>query len=176
MMVGSGQREVHDPVRIVLGLLLAIVTLCCGHPGKAQAETICYWGGSATNPSGTLTITPGVTNIPAGSPLKFKAWGPLAGDDPRCHGQAMTWIGQLDAGSSCLLASFEGTVRGLQGVSTFWGRGNLLVPSHLYDKTGDLVGLENAQIVTQENLPRYNNCNAPGGFAYANFSSIVVLY
>jgi hypothetical protein len=176
MAVGAEQRGVHDPARIVLGLLVAIVALYWVHPGTAQAETTCYWGGTVANPTGTLTITPGVTNIPAGSPLKFKAWGPVSGDDPRCHGQTMTWVGQLDAGSSCLLASFEGTIKGLEGASTFWGRGNLLVPSHLYDRTGNLVGLENAQIITQDNLPRYNNCNAPAGFTYSNFSSNVVLY
>jgi hypothetical protein len=162
--------------RLVLGFVLAAAGLSWAIPGNARAETTCQWAGSPTKPTGVFTISPGLTNVPAGAPAKFKASGQLTGDDPRCHGQTMTWVGQIDAGSTCPMASFEGNVKGLAGVATYWGRGSLLVPSYLYDGAGNLVGVENAQIVTQDNLPRYGNCIAPGGFTYANFSSTVVLF
>ena len=173
--------EVRPPslartMRLALGLVVTAVAIGWAQPARAQAETTCYWAGTVANPTGAFTINPGVTNVPAGAPLKFRATGALTGDDPRCHGQTMTWVGPLDAGSSCLMAYFEGAVKGLSGVATFWGRGSLLVPSYLYDGAGHLVGVENAQIITEDNVPRYNNCNAPGGFTYANFSSTVVLF
>ena len=52
----------------------------------------------------------------------------------------MTLAGQVNAGSTCLYASVQGTVRGLPGVATFWGEGNPLVHEFLYDKDGNLVG------------------------------------
>jgi hypothetical protein len=169
-------RTVANLLRIGLGLTFSVSALASAHPAKAQAETVCQWGGTLTEPTGTLSITPGVTNFPAPTALKFVPTGALTGSDQRCYGQQMKWIGQLDAGSSCLFASFEGTIKGLAGVTSFWGRGNILVPSYLYDKDGNLVGVENANIITQDNVSRYNNCNAPDGFNYANFNSTVVLF
>jgi hypothetical protein len=117
-----------------------------------------------------------VTNLPSAGPLKFVATGPLAGSDSRCRGK-LKFAGQLDAGSSCALAFFEGTVEGLLGVARWWGRGNLDVPSYLFDRAGNLVGVENAQIVTKENIPQYSDCNALGGFTGpATFSSTVTLF
>jgi hypothetical protein len=86
--------------------------------------------------------------------------------------------GQIDAPASCLLPlSFEGTVDGLPGVARWWGKGNLDVPSYLYDKAGNLVGVENAQIVSQDNVSQFTNCTAPGGFTGpATFSSNIVLF
>jgi hypothetical protein len=86
--------------------------------------------------------------------------------------------GQIDPPASCLLpASFEGTVDGLPGVVRWWGKGNLDVPSYLYGKAGNLVGVENAQIVTKDNVPQFLDCNAPGGFTGpATFSSNIVLF
>jgi len=109
-------------------------------------------------------------------PGKFVATGPLAGDDPRCQGE-MKFVGQVDAGSTCALASFEGVVKGLPGVARFWGKGNLLVPSNLYDDAGKLVGVENANIMTQYNSSQTEACTTPEGFTGpASFSSLVELY
>jgi hypothetical protein len=163
--------------RMALGLALAIAAVAWAQPGKAQAATTCTWAGTPAAPTGTFTITPGVTNVPSAGPLKFVATGPLSGDDKRCSGQ-MKFVGQIDAGASCLLPlSFEGTVEGLPGVVRWWGKGNLDVPSYLYDRAGNLVGNENAQIVTKDNLAQYADCSTPGGFTGpATFSSNITLF
>ena len=89
----------------------------------------------------------------------------------------MKWVGQVGAGSTCAVASFEGAVKGLHGVARFWGKGSLLVPSHLYDEAGNVVGVENANIMTQHNSSLTASCTAPGGFTGpADFSSVVELY
>jgi hypothetical protein len=164
--------------RSLVGVALAVVVsaLAWAHPGQARAAATCTWGGTPTAPTGSFTITPGLTNVPTGSPLRFVATGQLSGADRRCRGP-MKWVGQIDAGSTCAFASFEGAVRGLSGVARFWGRGSLLVPSHLYDKSGNVIGIENAQIVTQRNLPTFMDCTRPGGFTGpTEFSSVVELY
>jgi hypothetical protein len=80
-------------------------------------------------------------------------------------------------GSTCALSSFSGSVKGLPGVARFWGKGNLLVPSYLYDQAGNLVGVENAEIMTEENFPQTTECTTAGGFTGpASFSSTVVLF
>ena len=59
----------------------------------------------------------------------------------------------------------------------FWGKGGLMVPSFLYDKDGNLVGVENANILTQHNQALATTCAEPGGFTGpADFSSTVVLF
>ena len=60
----------------------------------------------------------------------------------------------------------------------FWGKGNLLAPSFLYDKAGNLVGEENAQVVTPNNAAHYVDCTAPEGFTGdwpGSFSSVLVV-
>jgi len=163
--------------RMALGLALASTVVALAQSGKAQAATTCTWGGTPAAPTGAFTISPGITNVPSAEPLKFVATGPLAGDDQICRGQ-VKFDGQIDAPASCLLPlSFEGTVQGLPGVARWWGKGSLDVPSYLYDRAGNLVGNENAQIVTEDNVPQYLDCSAPGGFAGpATFSSNIVLF
>jgi hypothetical protein len=142
----------------------------------ANAQTTCTWGGTPANPTGTFTIRPGLTNSPVPGALKFRATGTLGGTDPICTDR-VRFVGQLDAGSTCALASFEGTVEGLPGVARFWGKGSLDVPSFLYDREGNLVGVENAQIVTEENLANSLQCGTPEGFTGpAGFSSNIVLF
>jgi hypothetical protein len=164
------------PARIAAGVALALVALAVTQPGKAHATTICSWAGTPLAPTGWFTLDPGVTMTPSAGPLRFVAWGDLAGSDPRCRGQ-MKWIGQADAGATCALLSFEGEVKGLPGVARFWGKGSLLVPSYLYDKYGNLVGVENANIMTQHNQSLTATCAEPGGFTGpADFSSTIVLF
>jgi hypothetical protein len=38
------------------------------------------------------------------------------------------------------------------------------VPSLLYDRKGNLVGVENAEITTQANFSHYLDCTTPEGF------------
>jgi hypothetical protein len=164
------------PARIGLALALALGALAFAQAGKAQASTTCRWAGTPTAPSGWFTLVPGLTGMPSSAPSRFVAWGELSGTDSRCSGQ-MKWIGQADAGSTCAVVSFEGEVKGLQGVASFWGKGNVLVPSYLYDRAGNLVGIENANIMTEHNLPLATSCTEPGGFTGpADFSSTVVLF
>src|SRR3954447_25158304 len=77
----------------------------------AHAATTCTWAGSQANPTGTLSISPGVTTVPSTGPLAFRASGVLAGG-ARCHG-TMTWIGEMATGSTCAAAKFDGRVYGL---------------------------------------------------------------
>ena len=55
----------------------------------------------------------------------------------------------------------------------------LMVPSQLYDRAGNVVGVENANIMTQANLTHTTDCMAPSGFTGgwpAMFSSVVELW
>jgi hypothetical protein len=58
----------------------------------------------------------------------------------------MTLAGEVNAGSTCLWASFQGTVREVPGVAGFWGEGNALVHEFLYDKAGNLVGTDEPSV------------------------------
>ena len=143
-------------------------------PGPASASTICTWGGTPVAPTGTFTVDPGTTNLPAPGPLKFRATGELSGGG-RCTG-TMTFVGQIDAGSICTLASFEGTVKGLPGVTRFWGKGSLMVPELLYDAAGNMVGADQPEILTPENQPKMTDCTTAEGFTGGTFASTVELF
>ena len=143
---------------------------------SASASRTCTWAGTPAEPTGTFTIDPGLTPVPSAGPLKFRATGPLGGE---CSG-TMTFTGQLDAGATCAFAEFGGSVKGLPGVVRFWGKGSLLVPSLLYDHAGNVVGVENAQIVTEANRPHATDCATnPDGFTGGwpgMFSSVLELF
>jgi hypothetical protein len=146
-----------------------------GGPASAQASTLCTWGGTPAAPTGSSTFSPGLTNTPAPEPLKFEATGLLAGGG-RCTGK-MTLAGQVNAGSTCLLASYEGTVRGVPGVDRFWGEGNGLVQGFLYDKDRNLVGTDQPSVAPPPaDDPFYINCNSPQGETDLGFSAIVELF
>src|SRR2546430_9048585 len=97
-----------------MALAAACLALIGGGAAQAQTSTTCKWGGTPPEPTGTFTVSPGLTNTPAPEPLKFSATGVLAGG-PRCTGK-MTFVGWVGSGSTCLLAFFEGTVKGVPGV------------------------------------------------------------
>jgi hypothetical protein len=163
----------------LIGVATSLVFLAIlgGGAAGAQAAQTCTWADTPLNPAGTFTITPGLTNFPSPRPLRFQATGLLAGGG-RCTGR-MTWTGQIDASSTCAVAHFEGVVKGLPGVARFWGKGSLLVPTQLYDSAGNLVGIENANILTQASIPHYTDCTTPQGFTGGwpgMFSSVVELY
>jgi hypothetical protein len=147
-----------------------------GGPAPALAATTCSWGGTALAPTGKVTISPGLTNTPAAEPLEFEATGVLVGARP-CNGQMMTFMGQIDAGSTCLEASFEGTVKGVPGVARFWGEGNAVVHEFLYDKAGNIVGADQPAVAPPPaDVPAYINCNTPEGITSAGFTSLVELF
>jgi hypothetical protein len=145
---------------------------------QAHAATTCTWAGTHLAPSGTFTVRPGVTNTPSTGPLKFMATGVLGGG-AGCHG-TMTWVGQLDAGATCSFSTFRGRVHGFRGVRRFVGRGGGVdVPSQLFDRKGRLVGVENADIMTQSNFPHTTDCTTPHGFTGGwpgMFSSVITRF
>jgi hypothetical protein len=153
---------------------MSLVMACIG-PASAEANTTCTWGGTPAAPTGMFTVRPGITNTPAPEPLKFQATGVLDGGG-RCTG-TMTFAGQVNAGSTCLYASFEGTVKGLPGVTRFWGEGNAFVHEFLYDKDGNLVGTDEPLVAPPAaDDPLYINCNSPQGETDLAFSAIVELF
>jgi len=142
-------------------------------PALPPAGTTCTWGGTADDPTGTFTIKPGVTNTPSTEPLRFYATGALSGD-PGCTG-TLTYVGQLDTGSTCAAGTFQGAARGLPGVRTFAGVGlTSLGPARLYDRDGNVVASENANLNTTDNAPHFLDCNTPEGFRGGNFHSVIV--
>src|SRR4051794_20095625 len=140
-------------------------------PGPPPSGTVCTWGGTAAAPTGTFTITPGLTSVPLAAPAKFDVTGELGGD-PACAG-SLTYIGQIDASGTCELTTFEGDAKGIPGVTRFAGIGaGPLGPARLYDKAGNVIASENANIVTADNSAL--DCASPEGFEGGTFSSTIV--
>ena len=164
----------YGRISIVIALAAISLVAVLGAAPASAATTTCTWGGTPVTPTGTLTISPGITNLPAPGALKFRATGELAGDAP-CTG-TMTFVGQIDAGSTCALASFEGDVKGLPGVTQFWGKGSLMVPELLYDAAGNVVGADQPEILTPENQPKTTDCYTASGFTGGTFAATVELF
>ena len=143
-------------------------------PAQAPPGTTCTWGGTPAQPTGTFTISPGVTtSVPLDAPARFYVTGELAGD-PGCTG-TLTYIGQIDAGGTCSFATFEGEAAGIPGITHFAGVGvGPFGPARLYDKDGKIVASENADVNTVDNIPHYLDCGTPQGFTGGNFSSVIV--
>jgi hypothetical protein len=112
-----------------------------------------------------------LTNLPSTGPIDFTAVGKLDGD---CTGK-MTFFGTLDPGATCSEGTFAGTVKGLPGVVGFEGFDSVgIAPSRLYDRDGQIVGSENAQLLTLDNAP-FTECGAEG-FTQGTFSSVIELF
>ena len=167
-------------VRTTLGAMAAAVWLASagwwGLPSVRAASpppgTTCTWGGTPAAPTGTFSISPGLTNAPSTAPSVFKVTGALGGG---CTG-TLTYNGQIDAGGTCSVSTFEGKANGIPGVRRFAGVGvNVLGPARLYDKDGNVVGIENAQVATPANAPHFMDCGTPQGFTGGTFSSLIVL-
>jgi hypothetical protein len=158
--------------RIIGAVAVAAACLCVGGlaTAEAQAATTCTWGGTPDAPTGTSTNSPGITNIPSPVPMKFKATGVLGGG---CSG-TFTFTGQMDAGSTCSVISFEGTAKGIPGVVRFVGNSVLgVAPARLYDREGNIVGSENAQFLNGANPA---DCLTPEGLTFTKFSSVIELF
>lgn len=164
-------------VRIRTALAIVFLVLApLGVQTSAHASSdslVCTWGGTAVAPTGTFTITPGLTNTPSTGPAVFEVTGKLGGD---CRG-TLTYDGQIDAGSTCELSTFQGAADGIRGVARFEGVGvGPLGPARLYDAAGNVVGSENANVGTAHNGPHLTDCTtAPGGFTGGTFHSLIVL-
>src|SRR5256885_12886418 len=120
--------------RTMIGLVIAAASLApfaWTAPPAAGAETppapraTCTWGGTPAAPTGTFTISPGLTNTPLAAPAVFKVTGDLAGD-AGCTGR-FSYIGQIDASGTCSVNTFQGRATGLPGITRFAGVG-LTVP------------------------------------------------
>src|SRR2546421_6265384 len=167
------------PRAIVAVTVLAAASLVAGGWGaaSAQARATCTWGGAPANPTGKLWYTGGgITNTPSTEPLPFIATGPLAGD---CSG-TLTYRGIQGTGSTCAFGPFEAKVIGLKGIVRAAGDNAVgLVPALLYDKSGNVVGSEDPQVLTsgtEEQNFGFTNCNSPEGFKDGNFSSVIELF
>jgi hypothetical protein len=152
---------------LALATLTAVVAVAgWGTPAEATK--------SGAPPAGTVctfTITPGLTAVPLAAPAKFSVTGELGGD-PACGG-SLTYIGQIDASGTCALTTFEGDAKGIPGVTRFAGVGaGPLGPARLYDKAGNVIASENANIVTADNSAL--DCASPEGFDGGTFSSTIV--
>jgi hypothetical protein len=157
----------------------ATLALAVWGAAPAGATTTCTWGGTPVAPTGTFTLSPGITNTPSIGPLDFRAVGDLGGG-AGCSGK-LTYDGVFDAASTCLAATFHVRVKGLPGVVWAVGTADNLVPAPalLYDRDDNVVGSELAQIVTETNLPHYTDCTTPEGFTGGwprMFSSVVELF
>lgn len=164
----------------IVALAVAAAGVASSGVGPAQAQAapnICVWGGTPAEPTGTFTIQPGVRNTPAPAPLKLKATGPAEGDACR---STVTFEGVARAGSTCAVLHFEGRVRGVPGVETFWGPGSLVTHEFLYDRDGNLVGFNNPTVVNRDLIEQIaanpNSCNSPEGFTHGRFSSTIELF
>jgi hypothetical protein len=142
-------------------------------PAPPGPGTTCTWGGTAQDPTGSFTISPGLTNNPSTEPSRFTVTGDLGGD-AGCTG-TLTYVGQIDAGGTCAYNFFDGAAHGIPGVRSFAGVGTgPLGPARLLDRDGNTIASENADVSTAANAPHLLDCTTPEGFRGGNFHSVIV--
>src|SRR5436190_10327639 len=183
-MLGTNRHISEDamaPTRRLVAVVSLLATGLLGSWDGAQASspapppagTTCTWGGTAADPTGSFTITPGLTNDASTAPSRFFVTGELSGD-AGCRG-TFTYLGQIDAGGTCASNSFDGAARGLPGVRSFAGEGvGPLGPARLYDGDGTVVASGNADVTTAGNIPHFLDCSTPEGFRAGTFHSVIV--
>ena len=159
--------------RATIGVL-AVTAACfvsAAGAGASHAAATCTWGGTPADPTGIFSVSTPLTNLPSAGPVDFTAVGRL---DGACSGR-MTFFGTLAPGATCSDGTFAGTVKGLPGVVRFEGFDSAgIAPSRLYDRDGNIVASENAQLLTLDNAP-FTECGAEG-FTQGTFSSIIELF
>ena len=161
-------------------LVIAAALIAVALPGGVKASddqtTVCTWGGTPADTTGTLSIKPGLTTTPAAEDLKFMATGELSGG-PGCSG-TMTFDGVIEAGGTCAALIFDGKVKGVPGVDRFYGPGIAgFVHELLYDKDGNVVGSDQPQVWTGAGEgSEVTDCNTEKGFTDGMFSSTVEFY
>src|SRR5438309_228356 len=143
--------------RTVAGLVLAataVVGLLMVQPAEAATASsgvqVCTWGGTPAAPTGRFYFDQGLTNTPSTEPVHAVATGPLAGA-PGCKG-SLTLEGDFAPGSTCNAFTIAGTVAGLPGVARFEGAGGVLSVDLLFDRSGNVVGTDQPQVATHDNL------------------------
>ena len=103
------------------------------------------------------------------------ASGELAGRGP-CTA-TLTFDGALLRGATCAAQELAGRVKGLPGVVSFSGRGVAgAVHEFMYDEAGNIVGADQPQAYTAENIPHFTDCNTPQGITFLTSSAIVELF
>jgi len=156
-------------LRWILALATAAAATASVTSAAAAAQS-CTWGGTALAPTGTTTQHPGITNDPAPVQMSFRAVGELGGD---CDGR-FTFVGHIEAGSTCALVTFSGRAIGIPGVARFEGYSiGGFAPARLLDSSGNVVGSENAQFLTGSDIAA---CNTPEGMTGNHFSSVIELF
>jgi hypothetical protein len=165
-------------------VLLAIATVGIGVPARAQ-PSVCIWGGTPASPTGQFHFAdPGLKVQPSTEDIPFKAWGPAEG--PGCN-KTVVFEGVAVAGASCGAIIFQGRVRGVKGVATFYGGGpSVLAHEFLYDKKGNVVGLDDPTGINPQLVEFVVNdaaddgqlvCGSSGrGFTDGYFSSVITLF
>ena len=161
----------------------AILVMALGSFGSASAQSgpatrLCTWGGTPANPTGIVTLEPGLTNTPSAGPIAVYASGRLEGQG--CKG-TMIFDGIARSGAGCLSGTiFEGSVYGVPGVTRLFGPGwGPQVQEFLYDRHGNIVGSDQPNVKVEGNSAPNSNtwdCGTPEGFRRAPFSSTVELY
>lgn len=170
-------RTARRAVIVAIAAAVALLVSIGASAPPAHAASICVWGGTPAAPTGEFVIKPGLTWTPAGAPLRFRATGPAEGDACR---STVTFQGAIRAGSSCAAIVFEGVVKGVPGVATFWGPGQAITHEFLYDRDGELVGFNHPSVLNQEFAEQVAGdptaCSSPEGFTHGKFSSLITLF
>jgi hypothetical protein len=174
-MIASGNDRCPSP-----GFVRAVVLLgaiAAGAPGRADAQAVCTWGGTADQPTGVVSFSPGLTVVPSTQPIAFTATGELAGggcNDSEGNPRVMTFEGELLTGSSCAALRDWARVSGVPGVNFEETLGVLGGPvvGVLYGP-GGVAGAFDAQVYTGGTGP--DPCVSASGFEQTRFSGHVIL-
>src|SRR6266566_2867296 len=80
-------RPRRSPMKLRTSIAIVALAAAClltSGVGSAAAQTplVCQWGGTQPNPTGQITLDPGLTNTPSPSALAFKGWGTVTGGGP----------------------------------------------------------------------------------------------
>ena len=167
--------------RIAL-VVAAVAALGIGVPARA-APSGCIWGGTPAAPTGQFSFSPGLRFQPSTQPLAFKAWGPAEGAG--CN-KTVVFEGVALPGSTCGEVFFQGAVKGVPGIRTFYGGGpSAMVHEFLYDKDGNIAGLNDPMGVNPQLAEFIANdatddgqlaCNTAQGFDRGYFSSVITVF
>jgi hypothetical protein len=158
----------------------ALMSVGFGAASAGAGTVTCTWGGTPVDPTGLITLSPGVTNTPSVGPIEFTATGDLAGG-AGCTGK-LTFTGYIDPGTTCaVVAPFHAKATGLPPVKQAEAQAGVAgsQPVLLYDAHGDVVGSEQAQFLTSaadESDPAYMDCGTPEGLTSAHWSDTLELF
>jgi hypothetical protein len=167
------------PIALALAVAAACVIPATASSAAGGGDRTCTWGGTPAAPTGVITFTPGITNMPSPGPTRFKATGELDGG-AGCRGR-LTFIGTIDPGTTCAInAPFHARAAGLPHVARAEARPGLggTQPVLLYDGRGNVVGSEQAQFLTgalDQRDPAFTDCGTPQGLVRATWSDTVEL-